>query len=227
MKTILLVIVAVLLPYTVIFCDEPVTHYKLESHIYRLFSEPVEVDWDDANVDVDMQREAKGVAYRIGDALLHINGDSFQWDGNTSPSGSDALLISRPTMLLLPDQTANIVINSGKTMDYLEKESGKGKQPIYRLKHITLPSDFELNARVLAGKGEGYVRLISTISVVPSPKREYVEGTSLNVGKPIITQIESTSDMEFPVDIWFCTIVPLSEADYVLVLFKVEERKSK
>ncbi len=171
--------------------------YKVKVDLYRLSSavtgktEAANVILADEDADGPASELRKSSVFtaadlKIGKVLFHLDGKGVTWNGAAEPpseKGSEIEPLSRPNLIVKASQPAQICVGQRFPVAHMEREDdGRFVQKI-----VQYQAGLTVDVTVSKGSG-GNVKVgpLKVQIVSWKGKREKVEGSSLDIGKPML-----------------------------------------
>ena len=130
----------------------------------------------------------------LGDVAFKADTESWTWDGQEEPPKDKKVnRVAAPTLLVVPDQKFELSVRSKTTVEYFIKR----KDDLYERKTVTLTPGLSVLGTVQSSGGDDSKVILRDLAfqVRVIGKRESVEGTTLDVGEPTVTQKEVTTTL--------------------------------
>lgn len=127
----------------------------------------------------------------LADHRLIVDDKGWHWEDKQLLFGGGVLLIASPTILTLLGKEVEISVSSDQALEYFIPKGG----PLYELKKIQKPMGLGLKVTVEKDTADRVHLKDLTIFSRLVETRKPLEGTTLNVGEPVVKSKEHKADL--------------------------------
>lgn len=181
--------------------------------------------WKKIRRDIELFDEGE---YRFGSDRLEIEEDGCYWNDRKIPYEEELAIplpdryirrIFSPVVNLKENELSTIKISTQQTFEYLERRP----DGLFEVRTVDLPTGVDLTVRAKE-RDDKAVLDVMNIVIHAVTEREAVEGTSLEVGKPVLKNSEYRLSLKVKFNRTYGILVHLeNNQGYLMICFDVDE----